>query len=196
MNDVIFDKKEQLEKVQAALLPGEKVEAVFDMKGGGTGFLGVTSHRLIFYDKAFLRRMKAVVSIPYSRIHSLAAEDESGLLTGRGFFPAASSSSIPATASTSSSSAAPTLARVVAFVDDGVKPEALPIFNQSGALVDALTPLAHLQSAFPPPPLAHAQSAVFGDFAQLVGYDLGQSTAAPGETVSLRLNAALPLGAV
>jgi hypothetical protein len=34
----------------------------------------------------FLRRMKAVVSIPYSRIISIAAEDESGVFTGRGFF--------------------------------------------------------------------------------------------------------------
>lgn len=56
------------------------------MKGGGTGFLGITSQRIIFYDKAFLRRIKAVVSVPYTRIHSLAAEDESGLFTGRGFF--------------------------------------------------------------------------------------------------------------
>lgn len=86
MAEVIYDLKDQLDKIQASLLPGEKVEAVFDMKGSGTGFLGVTSHRIIFYDKVFLRRMKAVVSIPYSRIISLAAEDESGILTGRGFF--------------------------------------------------------------------------------------------------------------
>ncbi len=86
MADVIFDKKEQLEKVQAALLPGEFVEAVFDMKGGGTGFIGITSKRVIVYDKSFLRKMKAVVSIPYDRIHTVAAQDESGLLTGRGFF--------------------------------------------------------------------------------------------------------------
>ncbi len=84
--EVVFDRREQLEKVQAALLPDETVEAVFDMKGGGTGFLGITSRRVIIYDKVFLRRMKAVVSVPYSRIHSIAAEDESGLFTGRGFF--------------------------------------------------------------------------------------------------------------
>lgn len=83
---VIFDKKEQLEKIEAGLLPGERVEAVFDMKGGGTGFIGITSKRVIVYDKAFLRRMKAVVSIPYSRIYTVAAEDDSGLLTGRGFW--------------------------------------------------------------------------------------------------------------
>jgi hypothetical protein len=81
-----FDKKEQLQKIESACLPGETIYGVFDMKGGGTGFLGVTSRRIIVYDKAFMRKMKAVVSIPYSRIHSIAAEDESGLLTGRGFF--------------------------------------------------------------------------------------------------------------
>ena len=82
----MFDRREQLEKVQAALLPGEAVEAVFDLKGAGTGFIGITSHRVIVYDKAFMRKMKALVSIPYNRIFAVAAEDESGLLTGRGFF--------------------------------------------------------------------------------------------------------------
>ena len=86
MADVVFDKKDQLEKIEAALLPGEELQAVFDMKGGGTGFLGITSKRVIVYDKAFLRKMKAIVSIPYSRIQTIAAEDDSGLFTGRGFF--------------------------------------------------------------------------------------------------------------
>ncbi len=86
MTDVMFDRQEQLDKICAALLPNESIEAVFDMKGGGTGFIGVTSHRIVFYDKSFARKMKALVSIPYSRIHCVAAEDESGLLTGRGFF--------------------------------------------------------------------------------------------------------------
>ncbi len=81
-----FDRKEQLAHVTELLLPGEQVLAVYDMKGGGTGFLGVTTKRLIVYDKAFLRKMKATVSIPYSRIYTVAAEDESGLFTGRGFW--------------------------------------------------------------------------------------------------------------
>lgn len=84
--EVTYDKRDQLEKIQAGLLPGEMVEAVFDMKGGGTGFIGITSKRVIVYDKAFLRKMKAVVSIPYSRIATVAAEDEAGLFTGRGWF--------------------------------------------------------------------------------------------------------------
>ncbi|MGN6033664.1 MAG: PH domain-containing protein [Thermomicrobiales bacterium] len=82
----VYDKKEQLEKLQSACIPGEQVYGAFDMKGGGTGFLGVTSYRIVIYDKAFMRKMKAIVSIPYSRIQAIAAEDESGLLTGRGFF--------------------------------------------------------------------------------------------------------------
>ena len=80
------DKKEQLQKIESGLLQNERVYAVFDMIGGGTGFLGITNKRVIIYDKAFVRKMKAIVSIPYSRIYSVAAEDESGLLTGRGFF--------------------------------------------------------------------------------------------------------------
>src|SRR5262245_10675868 len=83
---IYFDKREQYQKVEAALLPGERIEAVYDLKGGGTGFVGVTTMRVIVHDKAFLRKMKAVVSIPYNRIHSIAAEDESGVFTGRGFF--------------------------------------------------------------------------------------------------------------
>lgn len=83
---VYFDKQDQYDKIASALLPNEYVLAVFDMKGGGTGFLGVTTKRLVIYDKSFLRKMKAVVSIPIDRLTSVAAQDESGLFTGRGFF--------------------------------------------------------------------------------------------------------------
>lgn len=83
---VIFDKPDQLEKIRAGLLPGEDLEAVFDVKGGGTGFVGITSKRVIFQDNAWVTNTKAVVSIPYSRIHTVAAEDQAGLFTGRGFF--------------------------------------------------------------------------------------------------------------
>ncbi len=75
----IYDKQDQLEKIQDALIAGENVRGVFDMKGGGTGFLGVTDKRLIFYDKAFMRKSKAMVSIPFSRIVSIASKDPGGL---------------------------------------------------------------------------------------------------------------------
>ena len=86
MTEAMYDKKEQLQKIAAGILPGETIEAVFDMKGGGTGFIGITNKRVIVYDQAFMRKNKAIVSLPYSRITSIAAEDESGLFTGRGFF--------------------------------------------------------------------------------------------------------------
>src|SRR5688572_7154587 len=83
---VYYDKKEQFDKIASGLLQGEQIYAVFDMKGGGTGFLGVTNKRLVIYDKAFLRKMKAIVSIPLNRIQTIAAQDDSGLFSGRGFF--------------------------------------------------------------------------------------------------------------
>jgi hypothetical protein len=87
MSDVIFDKRDQLERIEASLLPGEEIEAVFDLKGGGTGFLGITSRRVIFQDNNLLRKKtKALVSIPYKSIHTIAAEDDASVLSGRGFF--------------------------------------------------------------------------------------------------------------
>jgi hypothetical protein len=84
--EVIFDRQDQLERIRAGLLPGEEIEAVFDVKGGGTGFVGITSKRVIFQDNAWVVKSMAVVSIPYSRIHTVAAEDSASLVTGRGFF--------------------------------------------------------------------------------------------------------------
>jgi hypothetical protein len=86
MTQPYFDQQDQFDKIASALLPGEQIEGVFDMKGVGTGFLGITNKRLIVYDKAYLRRMKAVVSVPYSKVLSIAAEDDNSIFAGRGFF--------------------------------------------------------------------------------------------------------------
>lgn len=51
---VPHDKSEQLEKVQAGLIQGEQVYAVYDCTGSGTGFVGVTSMRVILQDKSFV----------------------------------------------------------------------------------------------------------------------------------------------
>lgn len=83
--DIIVDKKEQLEKIEGVCLPGETIRAVFDLKGRGTGFLGLTDKRIIYYDKAFLKNKKALVSIPHDRIASVASEDNSGFIIRRGF---------------------------------------------------------------------------------------------------------------
>jgi len=80
------DKKEQLDKVEDFCLANEVIRAVFDLKGVSSGFLAVTDKRLIFYDKEFLKKQKAVVSLPYSRITQVASDDDTGLLIRRGFF--------------------------------------------------------------------------------------------------------------
>jgi len=76
--EVVYDKKEQVEKISRFIRPYEQLRAVFDMKGGGTGFVAITDKRLVFYDKAFLGRRKAIVSIPFSKITRVASEDDSG----------------------------------------------------------------------------------------------------------------------
>lgn len=85
--------------------------------------------------------------------------------------------------------AAPVLARVAVIAEDGVHPDQLPVFDRAGAAVDALAPLAlvSVHRISPPPPLEHAQSAEFGDFAQLVGYDFEPAAVRPGEAFDLQL---------
>ena len=80
------DRKEQLEKIEGICLPEETIQAVYDLKGRGTGFLGITDKRVIFYDREFLKSKKAIVSIPYSRIAAIASEDNKGFLIKKGFF--------------------------------------------------------------------------------------------------------------
>jgi len=84
--DIIVDKKEQLEKIEGFCLPDEIIRAVFDLKGRGTGFLGITDKRIIYYDKEFMRKKKAIVSLPHSRIASVASEDNAGFFIKKGFF--------------------------------------------------------------------------------------------------------------
>ena len=54
------------------------------MKGGGTGFIGLTDRRIVVYDKAFMAKMKAMVSLPYREVVTVGAQDSDRM--GRGFF--------------------------------------------------------------------------------------------------------------
>ena len=80
-----YDKKEQYDQIVPWILPGEKLHVVLDCKGGGTGFIAITSKRLMFYDKAFLGKRKALTSVPFNKITSVSSVDE-----GRGLFGATS----------------------------------------------------------------------------------------------------------
>jgi len=64
------------------LIEGETHYMVADCKGRGSGFLGVTDKRLILRDDGFARFKKAIVSIPYSRLHAVGVESDRGWLRG------------------------------------------------------------------------------------------------------------------
>lgn len=85
VSEAQYDKKDQYDQILPWLLAGERLHVVFDCKGGGTGFVAVTSKRLMFYDKAFLGKRKALTSVPFSKITAVASVDE-----GRGLFGATS----------------------------------------------------------------------------------------------------------
>ena len=72
MTSVPFDKKDQLQQIQSGLLDGERVIAVYDAVGVGTGFIGLTDRRVIIQDKSFVGKKVAITSIPYSKITSVS----------------------------------------------------------------------------------------------------------------------------
>lgn len=68
----IYDRKDQLQQVQSGLLPGERLYAVYDAKGVGTGYIALTDARVIVADKSFVGRAVALVSMPYRSVSSVA----------------------------------------------------------------------------------------------------------------------------
>ena len=74
-----FDKQDQFDRIHAYCLPGENIYAVFDCKGGGTGFVGITDRRVIFYDQATFSKKKSMISIPYNQVIGISSAD-SGIL--------------------------------------------------------------------------------------------------------------------
>ena len=76
----VFDRREQLQFVQQSLLASERLIAVYDCKGTGTGFVGLTDRRVIVEDHSFVGRKVAVISIPYGRIASVAMISDRSIL--------------------------------------------------------------------------------------------------------------------
>jgi hypothetical protein len=72
MDDVVYDSRGQLRQIESGLLDGEQIIAVYDAVGAGTGFLGLTTRRVIIQDKSFAGKRVAITSIPYSRISSVS----------------------------------------------------------------------------------------------------------------------------
>ncbi|MEV0247479.1 PH domain-containing protein [Nocardia sp. NPDC050712] len=74
-----YDKRDQFDKIQEGLLPGETILAVYDAIGVGTGFLGLTDRRVVIQDNSFAGKKIAITSIPFSRISSVS------ILTNKSF---------------------------------------------------------------------------------------------------------------
>jgi Bacterial PH domain len=72
MTDVVYDNKGQLQQIESGLLEGEQVIAVYDAVGAGTGFIGLTTRRIIVQDKSFVGKRVAITSIPYSKVSSVS----------------------------------------------------------------------------------------------------------------------------
>lgn len=75
-----FDKQDQLDKIQAGLLQGETILAVYDGKGAGTGFIGLTDRRVVLQDNSFVGKRMALTSIPYSRVNAVSFVSDKSML--------------------------------------------------------------------------------------------------------------------
>ncbi len=72
-----YDIKNQYDRVVPYLIQSECLVAVLDCKGGGTGFVGLTDRRVIFYDQnGLINKTKSMVSIPYNQVIAVSSEDE------------------------------------------------------------------------------------------------------------------------
>ncbi|TWD75318.1 PH (Pleckstrin Homology) domain-containing protein [Kribbella amoyensis] len=76
----VFDKQDQLDKVEAGLLQGESVLAVYDAIGAGTGFIGLTNKRIVIQDNSFVGKRTALTSIPYQQVQSVSYVSDKSVL--------------------------------------------------------------------------------------------------------------------
>ncbi len=79
-SEIPHDDGGQLKTVQDGLLPGEQVVAVYDLKGTGTGFVGLTDRRVIVQDNSLVGRKIALTSLPYKRIYSVSLLSDGSIL--------------------------------------------------------------------------------------------------------------------
>lgn len=88
MTTPVFDRQDQLDQVTEALLEGEEVIAVYDCVGTGTGFIALTTLRVVLQDKTFVGKQVALTSIPYRHVRSVSVVSDKSL--GGRFFSSSS----------------------------------------------------------------------------------------------------------
>lgn len=82
VSDVEFDLQDQLDAVRETLLEGEQLYAVYDGKGRGTGFLGLTDVRVVLQDESYVGGNIALTSIPYKHVQSVSMVSNRSFLGG------------------------------------------------------------------------------------------------------------------
>ena len=82
MSDIPHDVDDQLRTIEAGLLEGEQVIAVYDAKDAGTGFIGLTDRRVILQDESYVGGRVALTSIPYRGIHAVSLVSNKSFLSG------------------------------------------------------------------------------------------------------------------
>jgi hypothetical protein len=80
LTEPYFDRKDQHDRVESALIPGETLWMTLDCKGGGTGFVGITDRRIVFQDQSWRKAKNVLVSIPYDRVHAVGISTNQPLI--------------------------------------------------------------------------------------------------------------------
>lgn len=80
MTTPAFDKQEQFDKIASGLLRGEQIIAVYDAIGAGTGFIGITSLRVVLQDNSFVGKKVALTSVPYNRVNAVSFVSNKSML--------------------------------------------------------------------------------------------------------------------
>lgn len=75
-----FDKQDQYDRIRYGLMPGERIVAVYDCIGAGTGFVGLTDRRVVLQDNSFVGKKVALTSVPYSRVQAVSFVSNKSLL--------------------------------------------------------------------------------------------------------------------
>ena len=82
MTEIPHNVRDQLAAVERGLLEGEQVIAVYDAKGAGTGFIGLTDVRVILQDESYVGGRVALTSVPYSAVHAVSLVSNKSFLSG------------------------------------------------------------------------------------------------------------------
>lgn len=80
MSEPYYDRKDQHERIESALVPGETLWMTLDCKGSGTGFVGITNRRLVFQDQSWRKAKNVLVSVPLDRVHAVGISSSSNLI--------------------------------------------------------------------------------------------------------------------